>query len=172
MASKPAQKCTRKKKRVSSSSKKYDHNLPPPEVGAYQRQNAHANKVIDINLKRLENYMWTKPTLAQTALFFDVSQDTIESTIKLHYALSYSDFREQRLQHTKHSLIQHTMALATEGDRYWPALKFALQNLVGWSENMQMAVAPNQVIQLRYALDAPPENPMIDVTPAKVAEGE
>jgi len=163
MASVPDQKIKEKKKRVASSSKKYDHSRPPPEVHEYARQDSNGGKVIDINLKRLENYMWTRPTLALTALFFGVSGDTIENIIKKHYALSFSEFREQRLQHTKNTLIQHCLSMALEGERDFRALKFALQNLAGWTDNMQMQMQPVQTIQLRYSLDEPPQ--IKDVTP-------
>lgn len=154
-----------KKKRIP---KKYNHNLKTEVIDPeHSRQATNLNKVKDINLKRLENYMWTRPTLAMTALFFGVSEDTIESTIKLHYALSFSDFRAQRIMHSKHSLIQKCMQMGLE-EGHWPSLKFALQNLADWTEHMQVSQDQAQTITLKYSLEAPPEPPQIkDVTPDK-----
>ena len=61
------------------------------------------------------------------------------------------------------------MSMAHEQDDF-RALKFALQNLAGWSESLQISNHAPQSIQLKYSLDKPPENPILDITPVKDPE--
>lgn len=168
MSSETGQQAKPKKKRAP---KKYNHNLPPPmdvEDGREQyRIVENGRKPLNLSYKKLEQFMWTNPTLEMTALFFDCGTNTIEVAIKQRYALTFSEFRSKNLMQTRKALVQKAIQMALEKDNI-AALIFALKNLAGWSDSVQLTVQPNQTVQLKYNLNEPPALPEpIDVTPSK-----
>ena len=139
---------------------------------ADDRPDGMGRKPTEIDFRKLEQFMWTNPTLEHTAMFFECEQTTIERAIRQRHALTFADFREKNLAHTRKALIQKAISMALEKDNI-AALIFSLKNLAGWSDNIQVAVSPHQQIQLRYNLDKPADHPknhaveVVDVTPAK-----
>jgi hypothetical protein len=160
-------------KKKSRIPKRYNHHIknPPPPMESRQDYVATdgAGKRIDIDYKKLERYMWSNPTLEMTTLFFGISAETIEKTIQERYALTFSEFREKNILYTRNALVQKAIQQALEGNN--TALHiFALKNICGWSDSINMNVNTPQSIQLKYSLNEPPKQPeIVDVTPRKEA---
>lgn len=76
--------------------------------------------------------MRMKPTLADTAAFFNCSEDTIERHIRRIFKLNFSKFRDQNLVHTRFSLVRTAITKAEKGDN--TMLIFCLKNLCGWKD--------------------------------------
>lgn len=88
-------------------------------------------KLDDGNLKAL---MRMKPTLKDTAAFFEVSEDTIERYIKANWGMRFAEFRDQNMVHTRFSLIRTAIQKAEKGDNVM--LIFCLKNLCGWRDKL------------------------------------
>lgn len=86
----------------------------------------------DLDKQKLEMLMRLKPTLEDTAAFFDVSASHIEKFVKRHYKESFSEFRDKRMVHTRFNLIRKAIQKAESGDNVM--LIFCLKNLCGWKE--------------------------------------
>lgn len=69
----------------------------------------------------------------ECADFIGVSKDTLERRIKDRYKITFSQFRNAQLAHTKRSLAKKCIELGLEGDRV--LLIFALKNINKWSDN-------------------------------------
>lgn len=88
-------------------------------------------KLDESNLKAL---MRMKPTLKDTAAFFEVSEDTIERYIKSNWGMRFAEFRDQNMVHTRFSLIRTAIQKAERGDNVM--LIFCLKNLCGWRDKL------------------------------------
>lgn len=89
-------------------------------------------KPLDIDPAQLEALMRMKPTQADTAAFFKCHVDTIAKYIREHYDLTFSEFREQNMVHTRFDLVRTAMEKARRGDNVM--LIFCLKNLCGWRD--------------------------------------
>jgi hypothetical protein len=89
-------------------------------------------KTVEIKLAQLKALMRLKPTLEDTAAFFECSADTIERTIKREAKCSFAEFREQNMVHTRFTLIRTALKKAEQGDNVM--LIFCLKNLCGWKD--------------------------------------
>lgn len=89
-------------------------------------------KIVKINPDQLRSLLRMKPTLEDTAAFFDCSPDTIELYIKKNYDCTFTEFRRQNMVHTRHSLIRTAIQKAEDGDN--EMLKFTIKNLAGWRD--------------------------------------
>jgi hypothetical protein len=90
-------------------------------------------------MNQLQALMRLKPTAEDCAAFFQCSVDTIERRIKeytttdeLPDGLSFAEFREQNMVHTRFSLIRTALKKADSGDN--TMLIFSLKNLCGWRD--------------------------------------
>jgi len=86
----------------------------------------------DLDKTKLEMLMRLKPTLEDTAAFFEVSASHIEKYVKKHYGESFSEFRDKRMVHTRFNLIRKAIQKAEAGDNVM--LIFTLKNLCGWRD--------------------------------------
>jgi len=121
-------------------------------------------KAKDIDLHQMEKLMWCHPTLEMTALFFDCSDTLIHRIIKQNYGLTFEEFRDKNKTTVRNWLVQKAIQLALEKNNV-QALSLALKNMAGWSDSVQLSPVGGN-INLRYSLDAPPQNPEVkDVTP-------
>lgn len=101
---------------------------------------------------QLKTVMRFKPTLADTAAFFDCDEDTVSNHIKATYGISFSEFREQNMVHTRFMLIRKAISMAETGNV--PMLIFALKNLCGWTDKPpELDKDKPLVIRLAYNLD-------------------
>lgn len=104
------------------------------------------------DLDQLETFMRLKPTLADTAAFFKVGIQTVEDTIRRHYDLTFREFREQNMVHTRMMLIRTALGKAKGGDN--TMLIFCLKNLCGWADKMEQVLPEGgHVVQLNYKLE-------------------
>ena len=81
---------------------------------------------------QLAKIMELRPTLDQTAAIFGVSQDTIERRIREWDSLSFAEFRDKNMNHTRIKLSQKALDLALAGNT--TMLIFCLKNFCGWSD--------------------------------------
>jgi AraC-like DNA-binding protein len=83
-------------------------------------------------MDQLAALMRFRPTREDAAAFFGVSIDTIERRIKSETGLTFLQFREQKMVHTRISLVRNALKRAETSDAM---LIFCLKNLCGWSDN-------------------------------------
>lgn len=92
---------------------------------------------VNIDKAKLEAMMRLKPTLEDTAAFFQCSARTIERYIHEHFNVTFVEFRTQRMVHTRHALIRKAIDKALNGDN--TMLIFCLKNLCGWADKHEVA---------------------------------
>lgn len=102
-------------------------------------------KAVEIDKQKLKALMRLKPTLADAAAFFECSERTIERFIKDEFELTFVDFREQNMVHTRLSIVRKAIEKAEKGDNVM--LIFCLKNLCGWKDRQPEEVATIQQIQ-------------------------
>lgn len=88
---------------------------------------------IEIKLEQLESLMRMNPTLEDTANFFMCSPGTIEQRIRDEYDLTFREFREQRVVHTRLDLKRNAVKMAMSGNATMAI--FCLKNMCDWSDN-------------------------------------
>ncbi len=86
----------------------------------------------EIDIEQLKSFMRLKPTKADTAAFFDVSETILDERIKENFGVNFRTFRDQRMVHTRFSLVRKAIQMAEKGDR--TMLIFCLKNLCNWSD--------------------------------------
>lgn len=91
-----------------------------------------------IDQDQLKALMRLKPTLKDTAAFFQVSEDTIERRVRQISGLTYADFRDQNAVHTRFALIRKAISMGTSGNV--PMLIFCLKNQCGWADKPEEEV--------------------------------
>lgn len=97
---------------------------------------------------RLKALMRMNPTIKDTAAFFECSVETIEDRIKEYTGLSFPEFREQNMVHSRLNLIRKAMDMADKGNV--PMLIFCLKNLCGWTDKLEHKVDPKEVFQVVF----------------------
>lgn len=86
----------------------------------------------EIDEKQMRALMRLMPSLADTANFFECSERTIERYVREHFELSFSEFREQNMIHTRLNIKRKAIDKAEKGDNVM--LIFCLKNLCGWRD--------------------------------------
>jgi AraC-like DNA-binding protein len=87
---------------------------------------------VEIAEAQLKAIMRLNPTMKDTAAFFECSEDTIERQIKRDYGLTFAEFREKNMVHTRFALVRKAIQKATAGDNVM--LIFVLKNLCKWKD--------------------------------------
>ena len=106
---------------------------------------------------KMKAFMRIKPTLEDTAAWFEVDPKTIHLYIKEHFKCTFTQFREQNMVATRHDLIRKALAMAKKGH---PAmLIFCLKNLCHWADKVEQ----------KDTTDNPDHKP-VKITPAQLAE--
>lgn len=105
---------------------------------------------VKIEPEKLKVLMRLKPTLEDTAAFFECSADTIERFIKKNWNLRFAEFRDQNMVHTRFSLIRKAIHMAEGGNV--PMLIFCLKNLCNWVDKVEVPTENNKTITLNYTL--------------------
>jgi AraC-like DNA-binding protein len=83
---------------------------------------------------KLKELMRLKPSLSDTAAIFDCSNRTIERYIDKHFEMTFTEFRERHMVHSRHRLIRMAMERAETSDTL---LIFCLKALCGWSDRQE-----------------------------------
>lgn len=108
----------------------------------------------EINLEQLKALMRLNPTLKDTAAFFECSEDTIERVIKSEFGgISFAEFRDQNMVHTRFMLIRNALRLAEKGNT--AMMIFCLKNLCGWKDKQDFGcdINADKTIKLAYKLE-------------------
>lgn len=90
---------------------------------------------IEIDMEQLEALCRMKPTLYDCARFFKCSEDTIERRIKERFNITFAEFRDQSMVHTKYDLIRKAITKAETDTKMHV---FALKNLADWREKTDL----------------------------------
>lgn len=91
-----------------------------------------------LKIDELKKLMQFRPTLADTAGFFDCSEDTISRFIKSEQGVTFSDFREKHFGLTRIKLRQKALQLALAGEK--TLLVFLLKNFCGMRDNPDLTL--------------------------------
>lgn len=107
----------------------------------------------EIDLEQLQALCRLKPSLADCAAFFKVSERTIERFIREQCDLDFVEFREQNLVHTRHALIRKALQMALKTGN--PAmLIFCLKNMCNWTDKQEISAnGNNKVAMLAYPIE-------------------
>ena len=97
------------------------------------------------DLDQLEQLMRLRPTLADTAAFFSVGEQTVNDTINRHYDMSFREFRDKGMVHTRLGLIRKAIKMA-ENDNV-VMLIFCLKNLCHWQDKIDQPVDHDEPYQ-------------------------
>jgi AraC-like DNA-binding protein len=100
---------------------------------------------IDIDMDQLAALCRMKPTQEDCAAFFKCSPDTIANKIKDETGLTFSEFREQSLVHTRFDLIRKAIKKADHSDTMHI---FCLKNLCGWSDKTEATTISDATIKI------------------------
>ena len=102
----------------------------------------------EIPLEQLEALMRMAPTLKDTAAFFKCNVELIEDRIKEYTGLTFPEFREQNMVHSRLNLIRKALQMADKGNT--AMMIFCLKNLCGWADKMETKIDPKQAFQVVF----------------------
>lgn len=114
----------------------------------------------EITEERLKALMRLNPSMKDVAAFFECHTDTIARYIRDNFDMTFTEFREENMVHTRMDLVQTALREAKSGNT--AMLVFCLKNLCGWADKVDHTVANQKPIQFNYSLDETEEK---DVTP-------
>jgi AraC-like DNA-binding protein len=100
---------------------------------------------IEIDLDQLSALCRMKPTLEDCAAFFKCSTDTVERRIREATELTFAEFREQSLVHTRFDLIRKAIKKADQSDTMHI---FCLKNLCGWADKTESHTTSDATIKI------------------------
>jgi hypothetical protein len=106
----------------------------------------------EVDLNKLAALMRMKPSLEDTAAFFQVSSRTIERLIKSNFGVGFVEFRQQNMVVTRHAIIRKIIEKALRGDN--TMLIWSSKNLCDWSDNNRSNEddSPSKSITLNYSV--------------------
>lgn len=99
---------------------------------------ARPPKMTEEKIRQLKAICRMKPTLADCAAFLEVNTSTIEKWVKRTHGVSFSEFREQNMVHTRFMIIREILEQCEKGNM--TALIYASKNLCGWSDKHEQTV--------------------------------
>jgi AraC-like DNA-binding protein len=95
-----------------------------------------ARPPIEIDMEQLAAFMRLMPTEADAAAYFKCSVDTIARRIKDETGLSFAEFREQNMVHTRMKLVRTAIKQAESGNT--AMLIFCLKNVNKWKDKQEI----------------------------------
>ena len=114
--------------------------------------------------KQLKAFCRLKPTLADCAAFFECDIATIENHIRKTHGITFSEFRDQNMVHTRFSLIRKAIQRAESGSSDAMHI-FALKNLCGWADKHE---AKSEVKETKEVVYAPSIKGMEDLSKEEI----
>ena len=96
---------------------------------------ARPPKMTEEKIRQLKAICRLKPTMEDCAAFLDVSPSTVEKWIKRENGISFSEFREQNMVHTRFMIIREILEQCKKGNT--AMLIYASKNLCGWSDKIE-----------------------------------
>ena len=104
---------------------------------------------IDLNHQALKSLMRFRPSLKDAAIFFSVSEDTVERRVKDWEGCTYKEFKERHSLGIKHRLMDRAFEIAMSGNT--AMMIFLLKNLCGFSDTPKNTFIDSpSVIKLAY----------------------
>lgn len=130
-----------------------------------------AYPIIDIDTEKISALMRLKPTLADTAAFFKCAERTIERFIRDNFNLTFVEFRDQNMVHTRLDLVREAIRQAKSGNT--AMLIFCLKNVCQWADKVDVGTSDNMVFNLKYNIDKKHKNKdVIDVKANEIESGQ
>lgn len=96
---------------------------------------ARPPKMTEEKIRQLKSICRLKPTLQDCASFLDLHPSTIEKWINREHGISYSEFREQNMVHTRFMIVREILEQCKKGNT--AMLIWASKNLLGWSDKLE-----------------------------------
>lgn len=96
-------------------------------------------KMTEEKIKQLKAICRLKPTLHDAAAFLDVNTSTIEKWIKRTHGISYSEFRDQHMVHSRFMITRNLLKLCEQNNL--GALIYCSKNMNGWSDRPEDDIA-------------------------------
>ena len=98
--------------------------------------------------RQLKSICRLRPTLSDCSAFLEVSEDTIERWIRKTHDITFAEFRDKNMVHTKFRIITKILEKADEGDN--TMLIWSSKNICGWSDKVDSDVTSGgQPIQIK-----------------------
>ena len=106
------------------------------------------------------------PTLDDTMAFFDVSANTLLERCKEYEGITFREFRDKYIVHTRMDLKRRAIKMAHTNP---VMMKYVLNNISDWEEKKQVSgeIKVNTMIDWLHGSDDEDEN-VIDVNPKEV----
>jgi hypothetical protein len=125
-------------------------------MGKAKAKPKRGRPIIEIDDKQLIALMRLKPTIEDTAAFFDCNEDTIRRHIRKHHGKDFATFRDQKAVHTRHALVRACIEKALKGDN--TMLIWCTKNLCGWTDRQDTtADVTVKEFKLNYARKKEPK---------------
>jgi len=116
--------------------------------------NPNGRPPIDFDWEILDNILRYKPSLEDCAELMKCHYDTIQNKIREKYGVTFSQYREKKMAHTRLTLTQKAIQMATSGNV--TMMIFCLKNLCGWCDQPQV---PMQTEDEAIISDIPAQPP-------------
>lgn len=104
---------------------------------------------IILDQETLQKFMRYRPSLKETANFFNVSEDTVERRIRDWENCSFKDFKSRYSRDVKNKLIDKALEMAAQG--HPTMLIFCLKNCCGWSDKVELESTDDKPTVIRVA---------------------
>lgn len=96
----------------------------------------------------LEKICRFKPTLEDCSELLDVNSSTIEKYVRKTFNATFTEFRNQRMAHTRNMIIRNILKQCENGNI--TMLIYASKNLCGWSDTPKDS--ENAAINVKYVI--------------------
>jgi AraC-like DNA-binding protein len=93
--------------------------------------------------KQIKALMRLKPSLEDTAAFFECSSRTIERVIRKNYDDTFVGFRDKNMVHTRLGLVRKMVEKAMAGDN--TMLIWLSKNMLGWTDKQENTVTVSNI---------------------------
>jgi AraC-like DNA-binding protein len=121
----------------------------------------------DLSHDHLKAICRLRPTLADVAAFFDVSEDTIQNRCKEFEGTTFSVFRTKYMTDTRLTLVRNALKMANAGNS--TMMIFCLKNIAHWVDKVEVdhTIEINTFSDWARKMNAEleAERKVIDVTP-------
>jgi len=103
--------------------------------------------------KQLQALLRMRPSLEDTAAFFQCGTTTVEEHIKNEHGITFRELRDQCFVHTRYDLVRRAINKAQSGDNQMHII--CLKNLCNWREKVDHSgeIENTQVINIKIDSD-------------------
>lgn len=108
--------------------------------------------VIDLNWDQLDKLCRLGLRLKDCAQILSCSHDVIERRIKRDHDMTFEEYKDSQMSHTRRTLISKAIEMADGGNV--TMLIFCLKNLAGWTDKVEHGFdKEKRTIMLKYNLE-------------------